>query len=105
MLNREDINNVIINIKKITNPKKIFLFGSYAKGEANEYSDIDILVVDDSAKNKHQIALEISEKLFPRNYSLDLIVVSPEEIEKKQTLKLDFWIDILKNGKLLYVRQ
>ncbi len=105
MLNREDINNVIINIKKIANPKKIYLFGSYAKGEANEYSDIDILVVDDSAKNKHQIALEISEKLFPRNYSLDLIVVSPDEIEKKQTLKLDFWIDILKNGKLLYVRQ
>lgn len=88
MLNSEDINDVIINIKKITNPKKIYLFGSYAKGKANEYSDIDILVIDDSIKNKHQLALEISGKLFPRNYSLDLIVVSPDEIERKQKLKL-----------------
>ena len=58
MLDREDINKVIINIKKIANPKKIYLFGSYAKGKANEYSDIDILVIDDSAKNKHQLALD-----------------------------------------------
>ena len=31
--------------KKKFNPEQIFLFGSYARGQANEYSDVDLIVI------------------------------------------------------------
>lgn len=40
----QDINNKIINYLIQFNPKKIGIFGSYARNEDNPTSDIDILV-------------------------------------------------------------
>jgi len=34
-------------IKNKINPEKIILYGSYAKGKAHQYSDIDIAVISD----------------------------------------------------------
>jgi len=48
MSNKEDIKNIISSIqnrlKKIYHVKTIALFGSYARGEERDSSDIDILV-------------------------------------------------------------
>ena len=43
----ESVNKFIEEIKKKYNITAVILFGSYAKGTANEYSDIDIAVVSD----------------------------------------------------------
>ena len=40
----EEIKNIVMPIVKRYNIPAIFLFGSYARGEANENSDIDFLV-------------------------------------------------------------
>ena len=101
-----------INIKQITqkivnefNPKMIYLFGSYAKGNATALSDLDLLIIDDSKRQKNKIALEISKSLFPRNYALELIVTSSEEIKAKQEKNLEFWHDIFIKSKKLYERK
>ena len=45
--------------------KEIILFGSVARGEATEASDIDVaLVVDCKAKVTREIQLEVSEKIM-----------------------------------------
>jgi predicted nucleotidyltransferase len=41
---KQDINNKIIDYLRKYDPLKIGLFGSYARGEETEQSDIDILV-------------------------------------------------------------
>ena len=41
---KQDINNKIVNYLRKYDPLKIGLFGSYARGEETEQSDIDILV-------------------------------------------------------------
>ncbi len=43
-MERQDINNEIINYLSPYGPEKIGIFGSYARKEASEHSDIDILV-------------------------------------------------------------
>lgn len=43
-------NSLIIFKKRVTErfqPEKILLFGSFARGEADEYSDVDVMVVSD----------------------------------------------------------
>ncbi|MFC1496709.1 nucleotidyltransferase domain-containing protein [Candidatus Margulisiibacteriota bacterium] len=104
MLSQEQIKTIVNEIKVNVNPKKIYLFGSYANGQPTEKSDLDLLVIDDSGKDKNKLALQISKSLFPRNYGLDLIVSSPEEIKKKQEKKMSFWVDIATKGKTLYER-
>ena len=51
MYTQSDINNLIskfVNLVSDEFPiKSVYLFGSYAKGEAKEYSDIDLAVVSD----------------------------------------------------------
>lgn len=100
MLKKKDINNIVSQIKNSINPEKIYLFGSYASGKITENSDLDLLVIDNSGRKTQVVALEISKLLFPRKFGLDLIVVTPDEIEKKQNLT--FWKEILKTGKKLY---
>jgi predicted nucleotidyltransferase len=49
---QSDINNLVskfVNLVANEFPiKSVYLFGSYAKGEAEEYSDIDLAVVSDN---------------------------------------------------------
>ena len=40
----ENIKDVVIPIANMYNVESIYLFGSYARGEANENSDLDFLV-------------------------------------------------------------
>jgi len=104
MLSQKEIQLIVNKIEKSVNPNEIYLFGSYASGKATETSDLDLLVVDNSSREKNKLALEISNLLFPREYGLELIVASSDEIKKKQAQNFGFWIDIIKTGKKIYER-
>lgn len=65
MLTQQQI-DIIINVMKPYNPKKIGIFGSYARGENIEESDIDILYQFKdpiSLFEKSDILDELKEKL------------------------------------------
>lgn len=102
MLTQEEIEKIAETIKTKIKPNKIYLFGSYAFGKASNASDLDLLVIDDSSRDKNALALEISKALFPRNFGLDLLVTSSEELKKKS--QLNFWREITSKGKKLYER-
>jgi len=48
MLSRQTIDEMAIKIAERFRPERIILFGSYARGEATENSDVDLLVVLDA---------------------------------------------------------
>ncbi|MEO6833859.1 MAG: nucleotidyltransferase domain-containing protein [Chitinophagaceae bacterium] len=50
MLTVEQIKNVVVAYFQDKPVKQVWLFGSYARGEADEKSDIDLLVEVDYAK-------------------------------------------------------
>jgi predicted nucleotidyltransferase len=102
MLTQQEINQIVETIKARTNPDKIYLFGSYAFGKATNLSDLDLLIIDDSNRDKKALALEISKSLFPRNFGLDLLVTSTKDLKKKG--QLNFWREITTKCKKLYER-
>ena len=91
-------------IVKKYKPEKIILFGSAARGDYGVDSDIDLLVIKQSEKKKAYRVKEIFESLrsVPRTYSLDPIVYTPVEIEKRIGLGDYFIKRILAEGKTLY---
>ena len=65
-------------------PEQIILFGSHARGDAHPHSDIDLLVVFSECADNRKTAIEIRRVLKDMPVPKDIIVSTPEELERKQ---------------------
>lgn len=100
----KDISGIVERLKNKYHPQRIVLFGSAARGELNQGSDIDFLVVKKSRKPSHKRIADIFRLLrrMDRDYPLDFIVFTPSELKERVNLGDFFVKDILAEGKLLY---
>ncbi|MEW5828613.1 MAG: nucleotidyltransferase domain-containing protein [Chloroflexota bacterium] len=85
-------------------PEEIILFGSYAYGKPEAWSDVDLLVVMETPKGEAETSLEIYKSLPRITFSLDIVVRSRAVIERRKKLGDWFLIDITEKGKVLYER-
>lgn len=80
---------------------RVVLFGSQAQGAAQPDSDVDILVILAHDGKGWKKAAEIRDAL-PPPFPADVLVRSPEEIERRLALGDDFFRTILEKGETLY---
>jgi len=103
------LDNLVVLLKS-SDPYKIILFGSYANGNPNENSDIDLLVILDNNHVSETYQERLNKRIRIRNsvidinrkVPLDILVYSKEELNiiKKNG---NFFIDeIEKTGKVIY---
>jgi predicted nucleotidyltransferase len=85
-------------------PERVLLFGSYAGGMPTPVSDVDLLVVLDTALPSIERHVLVSETLFPRDFPLDLIVVTPAELTDRLARGDRSLVNILRHGRILYKR-
>jgi predicted nucleotidyltransferase len=86
-------------------PHKIVLFGSFAWGEPKEYSDLDLLIIMDSAVARpDERAIHVHRLLHDLHCPMDLLVYTPEEISRCLKRGNLFIAEILEKGRLLYAR-
>jgi len=86
-------------------PEKIILFGSYAYGDPTPDSDVDLLVIMKTKAKEIDRFVAVSNLLYPRQFPVDILVKTPEEIEAEARKKGNFFMhEILKKGKVLYER-
>jgi len=86
-------------------PQRIVLFGSCARGEATDTSDLDLLVVQDSQASNRQVRREIERLLWGRRFGVDLIVRRPEEVARNVADGNPFYTrHVLGEGRVLYER-
>lgn len=100
-----DINNIkriIVNRLKPLNPIKIILFGSYAHGNPNENSDIDLCVVKETIDSKIREKRKIRELLKDINISKDILVPSRSEFDFYKNEHGSVYMDIENNGLVLW---
>ena len=89
MLTIEKIREIITPICKKYGVEKAFLFGSYARGEAKENSDVDIRVESGKIKGLFQLSgfrIDLVEAL---EIDVDLLSVIPEDKNFRDNLKQD----------------
>jgi uncharacterized protein len=103
MITQEQIQNLTDDIVRNFNPEKIILFGSHAYGVPKDWSDADLLVIMQFEGNPLQKMSDIVYKVSPR-IPVDLLVRTPEMIEKRIKLGDPFMKEITSNGKVLYQR-
>ena len=82
-------------------PEKIILFGSYAYGQPDEGSDVDLLVIM-PARNMIDQSAKIRLALPLRSFPLDLIVRTPTYVRRRLEGEDWFLREIIGKGKVLY---
>lgn len=83
--------------------ERIWLFGSAARGEAGEYSDIDLLVESGEGmgvKERLFKAADIVESLDDMPCSIDVIVLTENEVQAKS--QVSSIKSMLRDRKVIY---
>jgi predicted nucleotidyltransferase len=60
---------------------KVILFGSYARGNADEGNDLDFLVIEPEVKDRFKEVLRLREVLRPLRIPVDVLVASRQHFE------------------------
>lgn len=104
----------IDEIKKIINPiaekydiKELYIFGSYARGDATEESDIDLLVDRENSKIKSIFDLSgfRIDCVDALNKEVDIVTVQSLEQKKTKETSYIFISHIMKERIKLYDRE
>lgn len=78
--------------------KEAFIYGSYASGEADARSDLDLMIIGEI--NLDQLAPVITELERVLNRSINYIIYSEDEWKAKEAIKDPFWENVTKAPKI-----
>ncbi|HEV8717558.1 MAG TPA: nucleotidyltransferase domain-containing protein [Candidatus Binatia bacterium] len=86
-------------------PQRVYLFGSYARGEADELSDLDVVVIKHTVQPFLERLRELS-KLLPASIGgVDVFVYTPEEFATMLADGNAFAEMVAEEGRLIYKQQ
>ena len=95
------LDEIIRRIVKVCQPEKIILFGSAARGSMGRNSDVDLLVIKAGA-NRLDLTGEIYMNLHGVGAAVDVVVVTPEDVERYRDSHPLVIAPALKEGKVVY---
>lgn len=106
MITKEQIDLMKDVIVETMQPEKIYLFGSYATGEATEDSDVDVLIeVSHSEERPVFRSNSLTTNMYKHKqllFDTDIFVYTTDEINKFKKEKYSFLTMALKNSLLIY---
>ena len=84
-----------------SSPARVVLFGSRARGDAHEDSDLDFLVIEERVENKLREMVSLRDALPPLGVPVDVVVVSEEEVERRGSVPSTLLHRALREGRVL----
>jgi len=102
---KEILDEIISRIVSVADPDKIILFGSGARGEMKPDSDLDLLVVKSEPVHRRRLSQAIYMNLFGVGRAVDIIVATPDDIERYGNTHALVLKPALQDGKVIYERQ
>lgn len=99
----ETIEQVAESLGKASHATKVILFGSHATGNARADSDVDFLVIAESDLPRHKRSRHLYAMFHPYPFPMDILVYTPEEVDRQSKDPTSFISTVLAKGKDLYV--
>lgn len=102
MIQRRQIRKFAEAVAQKFRPRKIVLFGSYARGRPTEDSDVDLLVIMDRTRYRGERMSVRIRHAVPRDFPTDLLVRTPAEVGKRLRWGDCFMKEVIEKGRVLY---
>jgi len=83
-------------------PERILLFGSRARGEADQYSDYDVVVIKDTTRTFVERLQDMVPFLVEFDRPAEIVVYTPDEFERMANTS--FGAAVRREGVILYER-
>jgi len=101
MVRPEAIQALCESIIQGFHPEKVVLFGSYAYGQPDEGSDVDLLVIMPFLGTAPRVAATMMAQLRP-SFPVDILVRNPDYLKHRLTLGDPFLREVMDRGRVLY---
>ena len=96
------LDEIVRRIVEVARPQRIILFGSAARGTMGPDSDIDLLVIAEGPVHRRHLAQEIYRRMLGVGQAVDIIVATPEDIERDGRSPGLVYRRALEQGKEIY---
>ena len=100
----QKLSEVIRRIVEVAQPERIILFGSAVRGEMGRNSDLDLLVVKSGNYHKGRLIGEIYMHLIGVGQAVDVVLVTPEDVDRYRDSHPLVIKPALREGKVVYER-
>lgn len=100
--NEQKLQEIIRRIVEVAQPEKIILFGSAARGEMGKNSDVDLLVVKRGEFDQGRLMGDIYINLHGVDHAVDVILVTPEQVERYRNTHCLIIAPALREGKEVF---
>ncbi len=105
MISKDKIISVADQLGNAAGAERVLLFGSHARGEAHELSDVDLLIIAESDLPRFKRSRELYKLIKPYPFAMDIVVYTPEEIKKGKRTSVSFVSSVLKYSETVYERK
>lgn len=103
MIELQDIEDMARRIGRAANAHRVILFGSYARGTPTDDSDVDFMIIAESDLPRFKRSRKLYNMIKPYPFPMDLLVYTPDEIERGKKSAVSFVSQVLREGKIVYV--
>jgi len=83
-------------------PTRIILFGSRARGDADDRSDVDLLVIKRAVTDRYEELVQLNQALRGLLLPVDLLLVSEQEFEERASQAGTVEHAARREGRVLY---
>jgi len=109
MYREEEIMRFVSLLVEVANPDKIILFGSYAYGEPNDRSDVDLLVIKNGKDFTIDEEAELATSVFLKKVENDIkmrydLFFNTERQARNISENGGAFAEAFEKGKVIYAR-
>lgn len=105
MTARRFIQRIADQICEICDPERVILFGSYAKGQADVRSDVDLLVISASDSDVIHTAEALNDLRYAYPVGIDFHCVTQAVIARSLAIRGSLYHSAMQSGVELYCKK
>ena len=105
MMNLAGIRKMIVPLVRQSPAEKAIIFGSYARGEADKYSDLDLLIISGSERPFVERYKDYWNIFLRFPGAMEMVVYRPEEFSRMEKEENPFIERVNQEGKVIYEKR